>query len=113
MIRTVSMWVCCAAVTLVAVSPMAAPGVEDKASGAQAGTRDHKEKTGMALVLLRQGKLDEAELLLQEVLALTPDPERVYYELGLIHEQRGDSLKAMAAFKEGIKIHEQGRRQSP
>lgn len=113
MIRTVGIWVFCVAVTLVAVSSMAAPNIEGKAPGAQAGVSGHKEKTGMALVLLRQGKLDEAELLLQEVLALTPDPERVYYELGLIHEQRGDSLKAIAAFKEGIKIHEQGRRQSP
>lgn len=64
-------------------------------------------KIGKAMVLSRQGKLDAAEQLLQQALTLAPDPTRVYFELGRIHEQRGDSRKALAAYKEGIKIHEQ------
>jgi|GEM_PF-2987495 len=113
MIRTFGIWLCFLAVTLVAVHSMAATSVENKLPEEKADTLDHKGKTEMALDLLRQGKLDSAELLLQQVLPLTPDPARVYYELGRIHEQRGDSMKAIAAFKEGIKIYEQGRRQSP
>ncbi len=109
MIRT-SIWLYFLVVTLVAVPSMAATSDESKGLEEKVGTLDNKGKTEMALDLLRQGKLDAAELLLQQVLALTPDPARVYYELGRIHEQRGDSLKAIAAFKEGIKIHEQGRR---
>ena len=113
MIRTFSIWLCFLAVTLVAVPSMAATSDENNASEEKVNSLDNKGRTEMALDLLRQGKLDAAEQLLLQVLALTPDPARVYYELGRIHEQRGDSLKAIAAFKEGIKIHEQGRRQNP
>lgn len=67
-------------------------------------------KTGRAIVLARQGKFDEAERLLKQQLPLTPDPARVYLELGRIHEQRGEHTKALAVFKEGIRVHEQGRR---
>jgi Tfp pilus assembly protein PilF len=113
MIRTFRIWVCFLAVTLVAVPSMAATSDENKEPEEKTTTLDTKGKTENALDLLRQGKLDAAEQILLQVLALTPDPARVYYELGRIHEQRGDSLKAIAAFKEGIKIHEQGRRKSP
>lgn len=67
-------------------------------------------KTGRAIVLARQGRLDEAERLLRQQLPLTPDPARVYLELGRIHEQRGEHAKALAVFREGIRVHEQGRR---
>lgn len=67
-------------------------------------------KTGRAIVLARQGRLDEAERLLKQQLPLTPDPARVYLELGHIHEQRGEHTKALAVFKEGIRVYEQGRR---
>ena len=113
MIRTFSIWLCFLTVTLVAVHSTAATSAENKGPEERVDTLDHKGKTEMALDLLRQGKLDAAEQLLQQVLALTPDPARVYYEIGRVHELRGDSLKAIAAFKEGIKIHDQGRRQSP
>ena len=110
MIRTFSMCLCFMAATLVTVPSMAATSDENKVPEEKTGALGTKGKTEMALDLLRQGKLDAAEQLLLQVLALTPDPARVYYELGRIHEQRGDSLKAIAAFKEGIRIHEQGRR---
>lgn len=71
---------------------------------------DSAAKTGRAIVLARQGKLDEAEQLLRQQLPLAPDPARVYLELGRIHEQRGDHAKALSVFKEGIRVHEQGRR---
>ena len=71
---------------------------------------DTAAKTGRAIVFARQGKLDEAEQLLRQQLALTPDPARIYLELGRIHEQRGDHVKALAVFREGIRVHEQGRR---
>lgn len=71
---------------------------------------DSAAKTGRAIVLARQGRLDEAEQLLRQQLPLTPDPARVYLELGRIHEQRGDHAKALSVFKEGIRVHEQGRR---
>lgn len=71
---------------------------------------DTAAKVGRAIVLARQGKLDEAEQLLKQQLPLTPDPARVYLELGRIHEQRGEHAKALSIFKEGIKVYEQGRR---
>lgn len=66
--------------------------------------------TGRAIVLARQGKFDEAEQLLRQQLPLTPDPARVYLELGRIHELRGEHTKALSVFREGIRVHEQGRR---
>lgn len=84
-----------------------------QASAQAVGTVAGQAKAGAAddaLVLIRQGKLDEAEALLLKAVKTTPDPERIYYELGCIHEQRGDNAKAIASFKEGIRIHDQGRR---
>ncbi len=101
------------AVTLVALPVLPAMSVEGSAPDHQAERLGHKGKIEMARNLLRQGKLDAAELLLQQVITLTPDPEQVYYELGCIHEQRGDNVKAIAAFKEGLRIYEQGRRKHP
>jgi Flp pilus assembly protein TadD len=71
---------------------------------------DTAAQTGRAIVLARQGKFDEAEQLLRQQLPLTPDPARVYLELGRIHELRGDHAKALSVFREGIRVHEQGRR---
>ena len=104
---------CFLTVMLMAAPSIAATSAGEGAPEQPAATVDHKAKTELARALSGQGKVDEAELLLQEVLPLTPDPTQVYYELGRIQEQRGDSEKAIAAFKKGIKIHEQGRRRSP
>jgi len=113
MTRIFGMRFCFLAVMLVAVPSIAATSVGEGVPEQPAATVDHKAKTELARALSDQGKLDDAELLLQEVLPLTPEPTRVYYELGRIQEKRGDSEKAIAAFKNGIKIHEQGRRRSP
>lgn len=113
MIRISLLLLCFLALSPTTATLMAAQDVESTVPGQQPGTTDHKEKTEMARVLISQGKLDEAELLLRQTLKLTPDPVEIYYELGRIHVKRGDSVGAIAAFKEGIKIHEQGRRRSP
>ena len=104
---------CFLAMMLMAAPSIAATSAGEGVPEQPVAPVDHKAKTKLARALSDRGKLDAAELLLQEVLPLTPDPARVYYELGRIQEQRGDSEKAMAAFKKGIKIHEQGRRRSP
>lgn len=103
----------CLAVAVAAVPASAGPAAENQPHDQQAAGSDHNGTIGTALALVQQGKPDEAERLLLQTLALTPDPARVYYELGRIYAQRGDNVKAIAAFKEGIKIHEQGRRTSP
>ncbi|MHB8120510.1 MAG: tetratricopeptide repeat protein [Desulfuromonadaceae bacterium] len=104
---------CFLTVMLMATPSIAATSAGEGVPEQPAAPIDHKAKTELARALSDQGKLDAAEQLLQEVLPLTPDPTRVYYELGRIQEQRGDSEKAIAAYKKGIKIHEQGRRRSP
>ena len=66
--------------------------------------------TGMATILTRQGKLQEAESLFLQLLPTTPRPARIYFELGRLYEQQGHQDKALATYKLGIKAHEQGRR---
>lgn len=95
-----------------AVPVVAAPFEETGLSDQPIATSDHNGVIKRAAALAEQGKLDEAEQMLREALVLTPNPALIYFELGRIHEQRGDNVKAIAAFKEGIKIHEQGRRKS-
>lgn len=67
-------------------------------------------KTGKGIALARKGKLAEAEQVLKEALRQNPDPIRVHYELGLVYEKMGDSARACAEFKEGIKNYMRGRR---
>jgi tetratricopeptide (TPR) repeat protein len=67
-------------------------------------------KTGKGIALARKGELAKAEQLLKEALQHNPDPIRIHYELGLIYQQMGDSSRAAAEFKEGIRKHMQGRR---
>jgi tetratricopeptide (TPR) repeat protein len=110
MIRFFRILLLCLAVAVAAEPATAGPAAENQLHGQQAAGSDHNGTIGRALVLVQQGKPDEAEQLLLQALALTPDPAEVYYQLGRIYDQRGDNVKAIAAFKEGIKIHEQGRR---
>jgi Tfp pilus assembly protein PilF len=112
MIRLFRILLLCLAVAVTAGPATAGPAAENQPHDQQAAGSDHNGTIGTALALVRQGKPDEAEQLLLQALALTPDPAQVYYQLGRIYDQRGDNLKAIAAFKEGIKIHEQGRRTS-
>lgn len=71
--------------------------------------RAFQAKTGRGAVLLRTGKLQEAEQVLLGALHLNPDPVRTHYELGLLYQKLGDYGKAMTQFKEGIRKYEQGR----
>ncbi len=66
-----------------------------------------------AAALVRQGKFEAAEALLVQAARVSPHPELLYHTLGQLHQQRGNNVKAIAAFKEGIAIHEQGRRGRP
>jgi len=71
--------------------------------------RSYDAKTGKGVVLARKGNLQEAEETLKDALLLNPSPVRTHYELGLVYEELGDTEKAVAEFKEGIRKHEQGR----
>ena len=71
--------------------------------------RSYDAKTGKGVVLARKGNLQEAEETLKDALLLNPSPVRTHYELGLVYEELGDTGKAVAEFKEGIRKHEQGR----
>jgi Tfp pilus assembly protein PilF len=113
MIWTFRILLVCLAVALGVAPAVADPTKETQMSGQQVTESDHNGIIIKATALVQHGKLDEAEQLLLGTLRLTPNPELVYFQLGCIYEQQGDSLKAIAAFKEGIKIHEQGRRKSP
>ena len=112
MIRAFRLVLVCLVVVFGAVPVVAAPSEEAGLSDQQIATSDHNGAIKKAAALAQQGKLDEAEQMLREALVLTPNPALIHLELGRIHEQRGDNVKALAAFKEGIKIHEMGRRKS-
>ena len=71
--------------------------------------RSYDAKTVKGVVLALKGNLQEAEKVLKDALLLNPNPVRTHYELGLVYEKLGDTEKAVAEFKEGIKKHEQGR----
>lgn len=60
--------------------------------------------------LVRQGKTAEAEQMVLKALPLSPDPAMLYLELGLIYEKQGNQAGALTAYKEGLKVYEQGRR---
>lgn len=63
-----------------------------------------------ARLLVRQGKAVEARELLLNALPLAPDPTRLYLELGQVYEKLGNQAAALAAYKDGVRVHEQGRR---
>jgi len=71
--------------------------------------RMYDAMTGKGIALARKGNLKEAERTLRKALFLNPNPVRTHYELGLVYEQLGDTEKAVAELKEGIRKHEQGR----
>lgn len=89
-------------------------GALDEAMGSfdealKLNSRAYEAKTGKGVVLARKGNLKDAEQALKDALLLNPNPVRTHYELGLVYEKLGDSEKAVAEFKEGIRKHEQGR----
>jgi Flp pilus assembly protein TadD len=68
----------------------------------QMNPRAAAAKAGKGIVLVRLGKLKEAEELLREALVLNPNPTRTHYELGRIYQQQGDFQRAVMEFKLGI-----------
>lgn len=60
--------------------------------------------------LVRSGKALEAEQLVLKVLPLSPDPAALYLELGLMYEKQGKQAAALTAYKDGLGVHERGRR---
>jgi tetratricopeptide (TPR) repeat protein len=71
--------------------------------------RSGEARIGTGAALARKGEMEKAEQVLREALK-SPDPVRAHYELGLIHERRGEFGPAVAEFKEGIRKSQQGRR---
>ncbi len=60
-------------------------------------------KTGKGIALCWKGEFEGAEEVLRDALVLNPDPAKVHYGLGLVYQKRGDSGKAIAEYKEGLK----------
>lgn len=60
--------------------------------------------------LVQSGKTAEAEQLVLKTLPLSPNPALLYLELGLIYEQQGQQAAALKAYKDGLRLHDQGRR---
>lgn len=58
--------------------------------------------------LYRRNRLDESESVLTKALILNPEPGRVHYYLGRIHEQRGQMAKALEHYHEALRraLHE-------
>jgi peroxiredoxin len=55
------------------------------------------------IALYRHGRLDEAEKVLLDSLALNPDPTRVEYYLGRISEDKGDAAKAAEHYRKALR----------
>lgn len=59
-------------------------------------------KIGIAKVLAARKEVEKAKILLNEALRTSPQPVRLYYELGLILEASGDIKGATRAFQQGL-----------
>lgn len=69
---------------------------------------DRRAKQLKGISLYRRNRLDEAETVLNEALVLNPEPGRVHYYLGRIHEQRGETAKALEHYHQALRraLHE-------
>jgi tetratricopeptide (TPR) repeat protein len=70
--------------------------------------RSNEARVGTGAALMAKGELDRAEQVLKEALQ-TPDPVRAHYELGRLHERKGDFAAAVAQYKEAVRKLQQGR----
>ncbi len=79
---------------------------EDLLKNAQLDTPRWKQLKGMSL--FRQGKLDEAQSLLEEALKLKSNPDLTRYYLGRVLEQKGEKDRALELYREALKhmLHE-------
>ena len=67
----------------------------------------HDEEAVLAYVQLlqNQGKLDEAQTLLQELIGKSPDHPRLYVQLSRVQIQRGETAAAAAVIDDGLKVN--------
>ena len=78
----------------------------DKVLTAQPDHRRARQIKGV--ILFYREKFDESKVMLEEALALNPNPELAHYYLGRICEKQGDQPGAMAHYREALRrfIHE-------
>ncbi|CAN5188645.1 hypothetical protein BH23BAC3_BH23BAC3_08600 [soil metagenome] len=65
---------------------------------------DTFSKFALALELLKQGRVEKAQLLFEAVLKQDPEYLGVYYHLGKLYQSRGMYNKALQLFEDGIKL---------
>jgi tetratricopeptide (TPR) repeat protein len=63
---------------------------------------NRRAKLHRGIVLYHAGQLDEAEAALTEALLLNPDPARTHYYLGLGHEKKGDTARALHHYRQAL-----------
>ena len=59
-------------------------------------------KVGLARVKSVQGDTPGAVTLLEQAVMLNPKPEKIYFELGRIHERAGDYQKAVESYRKAL-----------
>jgi len=69
---------------------------------------DIRSKELKGIVLFHRGDADGAQKMLQEALTLNPAPQRIHYYLGRIAEDKGDTVGALAHYREALRrfLHE-------
>ncbi|MDC0358623.1 tetratricopeptide repeat protein, partial [Oligoflexia bacterium] len=59
----------------------------------------HRAQLGLAIVLARQGKDDEALKMLNALKVKRVDKNRLYYELGRIYQKQGKTAEALESYR--------------
>ena len=62
-------------------------------------------RLNLAILLLHQGELAEAESLLRQALLLDPDDSHIHEQLGQLAVRQGDANAAVAAFAEAVRLN--------
>jgi len=68
-----------------------------------------RARLGLGIARVREKKTDEGIALIEAAIQLNPDPTRGYYELGRAYEEKGDLVRALAAYKFAVRKLLQGR----
>jgi cytochrome c-type biogenesis protein CcmH/NrfG len=73
---------------------------------AQVNAKSAEDKAHVMLVSAwakrQMGDADTAEALLTKALELTPESPRILYELGKVHQAKGDAAKALACYRRAL-----------
>jgi tetratricopeptide (TPR) repeat protein len=64
--------------------------------------RNVDAKVGVARVKSLQGDTDGAVSILEDAVRLNPKPEKIYYELGLVHERAQQYQEAVEAYRKAL-----------